>query len=48
MQQWEYCEVAWAPKLMTIHVYSSREQGIYEGVQQSHEWGALLAQLGAD
>jgi hypothetical protein len=48
MQQWEYCEVTWAPKLVTIHVYSSREQGTYEGVQQPQEWGALLAQLGAD
>ena len=48
MQQWEYCEVAWAPKQVTIHVYSSQEQGTYEGVQHPQEWGALLAQLGAD
>jgi hypothetical protein len=48
MQQWEYCEVAWMPKQVMIHVYSSRENGTYEGVQKPEEWGALLAQLGAD
>jgi len=48
MQQWEYCEVAWTPKQVTIHVYSSRENGTYEGVQKPEEWGALLSQLGAD
>ncbi|HLH62073.1 MAG TPA: hypothetical protein VKV20_10355 [Ktedonobacteraceae bacterium] len=48
MQPWEYCEVAWTPKQVTIHVYSSREDGRYEGVQSPEEWGALLTQLGAD
>ena len=48
MQQWEYCEVAWTPKQVLIYVFSSREQGTYEGVQDPQEWGALLAQLGAD
>jgi hypothetical protein len=48
MQQWEYCEVGWTPKQVTIHVYSSREDGTYEGVQTPEEWGALLSQLGTD
>jgi len=48
MQQWEYCEVGWTPKQVTIHVYSSRENGTYEGVQTPEEWGALLSQLGTD
>jgi len=48
MQQWEYCEVAWTPKQVAINVYSSRENGTYEGVQKPEEWGALLSQLGAD
>jgi hypothetical protein len=48
MQQWEYCEVGWTPKQVTIHVYSSSADGTYEGVQTPEEWGALLSQLGAD
>ena len=48
MQLWEYCEVAWTPKQVTIHVYSNRDNGTYEGVQPPEEWGALLTQLGAD
>jgi hypothetical protein len=47
MPLWEYCEVAWTPKQITIHVYSGRDDGSYEGVMQPKEWG-LLAQLGAD
>ncbi len=48
MQQWEYCEVGWTPEQVTIHVYSSRENGTYVGVQKPDEWGALLSQLGAE
>jgi hypothetical protein len=48
MQQWEYCEVGWTPKQVTIHVYSSHADGTYEGVQTPEEWGALLSQLGMD
>jgi hypothetical protein len=48
MPQWEYCEVAWTPKQVTIHVYSNRDNGMYEGVQPPEEWGALLTQLGAE
>lgn len=48
MQQWEYCEVGWMPKQVTIHIYSSRADGTYEGVQTPEEWGALLSQLGTD
>jgi hypothetical protein len=31
-----------------VHVYSSRGNGSYEAIQKPEEWGALLAQLGAD
>ena len=48
MSYWEYCEVGWTPKQITIHVYSGRPDGSYEGVQEAQEWGPLLAQLGAD
>lgn len=48
MPLWEYCEVGWTPKQITIHVYSGRADGSYEGVIQPKEWGGLLAQLGAD
>jgi hypothetical protein len=48
MSYWEYCEVGWAPRQITIHVYSGRVDGGYEGVQEPQEWGSLLAQLGAD
>ncbi len=48
MHLWEYCEVAWMAKQVMIQVYSSRDNGTYEGVQKPEEWGALLAQLGAD
>ena len=48
MSYWEYCEVGWTPKQITIHVYSGRSDGSYEGVQEPKEWGRLLAQLGAD
>ena|ERR1051326_8828232 len=52
MQLWEYCEVAWTPKQVVIRIYSqndtSMHPNIYQGVQKSEEWGALLAQLGAD
>ena len=48
MSLWEYCEVAWTPKQVIIHIYSAREEGRYEGVLQPKEWGTLLAQLGAD
>ncbi len=48
MQQWEYCEVGWTLEQVTIHVYSSRENGTYVGVQKPDEWGALLSQLGAE
>ena len=48
MSYWEYCEVGWTPKQITIHVYSKRSDGSYEGVQEPKEWGSLLAQLGAD
>ena len=48
MFQWEYCEVAYTPKQVLIHVYSERDNGKYEGIQKPEEWGELLAQLGAD
>ena len=48
MPLWEYCEVAYTPKQVIVHVYSSREGGMYEGVQKPEDWGTLLAQLGAD
>ena len=48
MSYWEYCEVGWTPKQITIHVYSGRPDGSYEGAQEPKEWGSLLAQLGAD
>ncbi len=48
MPLWEYCEVAWASKQITIHVYSGRSGGNYEGILKPEEWGTLLAQLGAD
>ncbi len=48
MPLWEYCEVAWTSKQVTIHIYSGRDGGSYEGVQKPEEWGTLLAQLGAD
>lgn len=48
MSYWEYCEVGWTPKQITIHVYSRSSDGSYEGIQESKEWGRLLAQLGAD
>jgi hypothetical protein len=48
MSYWEYCEVGWTPKQITIHVYSQSSDGSYEGIQESKEWGRLLAQLGAD
>jgi len=48
MSYWEYCEVGWTPKQITIHVFSGRSGGSYEGVQEPKEWGSLLAQLGAD
>ena len=48
MPLWEYCEVAYTPKQVFVHVYSSREGGTYEGVQKPEDWGTLLAQLGAD
>ena len=48
MPLWEYCEVAWASKQVTIHIYSGRDGGSYEGVLKPEEWGTLLAQLGAD
>jgi len=48
MSYWEYCEVGWTPKRITIHVYSGRSDGSYEGVQEPKEWGSVLAQLGAD
>jgi len=48
MSYWEYCEVGWTPKQITIHVYSGRVDGSYQGVQGPQEWGRLLAQLGAD
>ncbi|HLZ58696.1 MAG TPA: hypothetical protein VKR06_17290 [Ktedonosporobacter sp.] len=47
MPQWEYCEVAWTPQQIIIHMY--RDRGMwYEGAQQPEAWGALLAQLGDD
>lgn len=48
MSYWEYCEVGWTPKQITIHVYSGRSDGSYEGILEVKEWGSLLAQLGAD
>jgi hypothetical protein len=48
MAYWEYCEVGWTPQQITIHVYSGRADGSYEGIQEPEEWGKLLAQLGAD
>lgn len=48
MSYWEYCEVGWTPRQITIHVYSGRVDGSYEGVQEPQAWGSLLAQLGAD
>ena len=48
MSYWEYCEVGWTPQQITIHVYSGRADGSYEGIQEPKEWGKLLAQLGAD
>ncbi len=48
MPLWEYCEVAYTPKQVIVHVYSSRDNGMYEGIQKPEEWGALLTQLGAD
>jgi len=30
MPLWEYCEVAYTPKQVIVHVYSSREGGTYE------------------
>lgn len=48
MLLWEYCEVAYTPKQVIVHVYSSRDNGMYEGIQKPEEWGVLLAQLGAD
>jgi len=48
MPLWEYCEVAWASKQITIHVYSGLSGGNYEGILKPEEWGTLLAQLGAD
>lgn len=48
MPYWEYCEVGWTPQQITIHVYSGRTDGSYEGIQEPKEWGRLLAQLGAD
>lgn len=48
MLLWEYCEVAYTPKQVIVHVYSSRDSGTYEGIQKPEEWGALLAQLGGD
>jgi hypothetical protein len=48
MSLWEYCEVAWTPKQITLHVYSARDEGNYEGILKPEEWGTLLAQLGAD
>ena len=48
MLLWEYCEVAYTPKQIIVHVYSSRDNGTYEGIQKPEEWGALLAQLGFD
>jgi hypothetical protein len=38
MHLWEYCEVAWMPKQVMIYVYSSRDNGTYEGVQKPEEW----------
>ena len=48
MPLWEYCEVTYTPKQVLVHVYSSQDNGMYEGSQKPEEWGALLAQLGAD
>lgn len=48
MLLWEYCEVAYTSKQVIVHVYSSRDNGMYEGIQKPEEWGALLTQLGAD
>lgn len=48
MPLWEYCEVAYTPKQVLVHIWSSRDQGMYEGIQKPEEWGMLLAQLGAD
>jgi hypothetical protein len=48
MQAWEYCEVAYTPKQVIVHVYSSRDDGTYEGFQTPEEWGALLTQLGGE
>jgi hypothetical protein len=48
MLVWEYCEVAYTPKHVLVHIYSSQEHGSYEGIQKPEEWGALLTQLGAD
>ncbi len=48
MQLWEYCEVSYTPKQVLVHVYSSRDNGTYEGIQTPDEWGALLTQLGED
>jgi hypothetical protein len=42
MSYWEYCEVGWTPKQITIHVYSGRVDGSYEGIQDPQEWGRLL------
>lgn len=47
MQLWEYCEVAWTPKQIVVHVYTWRKNGSYECTMMPQEWGALLAQLGA-
>lgn len=47
MPQWEYCEVAWTPKQIVIHIYSS-EGMLYDAIQPSAAWGELLAKLGDD
>jgi hypothetical protein len=48
MPLWEYCEVAYTPKQVIVHIYSNQDNGMYEGIQKPEEWGALLTQLGAD
>jgi hypothetical protein len=48
MQLWEYCEVAYTPKQIVVHVYNYRPDESFEIAQKPEEWGALLAQLEAD
>jgi hypothetical protein len=48
MLLWEYCEVAYTPKQIIVHIYSSGDAGMFEGIQNPEGWGTLLAQLGSE